>query len=1515
MERPLKNFMSWEKSSGAAIAIRPFLPTGNKQLPLLKGDKLEILGKCKDWFRGKNILTKVEGIFPQCCVTYMETDPSLPEFFRHKDDLLLFEAKVIIRLALDELRKTDKPPTIFAITSSIAQVIKDINLLQSKMPKEHVATTHKNLSNDIDALRITLEMKATSRSDDNSPLTLTTWSSDMFNEAKHVSRPVRPLEYIILHFNVIAHQLKKGTYFRFFLYQHTNRKEFIAQPITRVLDPDNTNCELLFTQLEKKNMKEQLFLVIYAYEQHSGTDDLEIISCATIELPSCRTESSFKKPPVELNPQAYSSKDIMYQNRLHEFLIDNTYECMKTVEEANPKYTVYFKPYSGELSKIIEENRLDSAVNILPSRLPLVLPVSQRQSFLQVTISGINQHSSRKKTRLVIRLKNDQNQFLNIVEKPDGHAKVVTYDAKSWHSAIFKCTKGKEIPLNETFVLDLRTAGPLDKLNIIVEVQRMQFGDNNTISSSYAVIPLSSQNGSFTSKTTLETAKLHHFKAPNPAITDYIVPPISRECGEIEYSLQLASTIEPVEECVYTLLNFQNFKKDYSASLKHIQEIGTSEWRLFFKRLTLNMCLIQVTDKKNRDEAFNVMIYMISEILKLGRQDYIKQIDELILQQFNEKIETSDHSNLMHLHELMFPLALQMINQDDTKPAFRNCIKCSPYYMELMCKSLIIHQKKEKVDTKQFKEMTTQIFDKLSSIMKEVVPDDNPQRKGFVFTNQWLILQHVSRMIKSLLLCFQPEEVAVIVEKFIKSIRYVPSDRKQIPTDKGKMRVLLSIASSKLWEDSKSRKKLEKMFTDELTLATTLNHCVDFVIQILASLFVTERNKYIIQFIPFLKKANERKGTQSMNRFLLTIANTFPHKFPLDLLFTIVDASFVCSQERFFVYASYVQHEETKLKELMSNLKQNKDDKHRVIRTYLSLGNKAAYSEIEPVDYCIQKNVYPQHYDYSIVHKLFKATKPDGHKIMPTVVLHLLHCYILNNSIYLRKIMMKMLKADYWRNQSFKEILNPVLDALFTLTEHKSFMQVAPIFQGKCKSEPVNMIVKRFSLLVENLFDIKNLETKSANEDQLAEALVNTINLASQANHKDIQCICIEKLAELELNCENYIEAARAHLMILPFVKCDHSPAPKFLSYQNLTGRVFHETILFAAIELFIKANYDEYAIPLIKQLIDTCVLPFKYFELMNKIKTKESQIYKNIGEIDRSYSNFYFIGFYGHGFNGYYANRAFIYRRGFFEQYLAVKGEFQTIFPQATISTDPPTEEIKNEEKGQYIQLLPTEPSSPDEAKDAFFRPDIKRMKYHIQFEKFKSPNTFRYDKPINRKDKSFANEYEGSTVGQTYYFTQEAFPAPIRRLEIDNSKTTSRTLNPIEHAIISVRKRTDEIATDAFLFDHMNKMYDKIDPKRLSNFTMALKGTCDAAVNGGTKMYIGAFLSERYEKLHPDHRKFMIMLKDSLNDQLKVLEDSLPVHRNVIEESVVELHEVIMDSFHDLKKELTLLLDTVLK
>lgn len=147
------------------------------------------------------------------------------------------------------------------------------------------------------------------------------------------------------------------------------------------------------------------------------------------------------------------------------------------------------------------------------------------------------------------------------------------------------------------------------------------------------------------------------------------------------------------------------------------------------------------------------------------------------------------------------------------------------------------------------------------------------------------------------------------------------------------------------------------------------------------------------------------------------------------------------------------------------------------------------------------------------------------------------------------------------------------------------------------------------------------------------------------------------------------------------------------------------------------------------------------------------------------------------------------------------------------------------------------------------------------------------------------------------TFVFTKDIFPTLHRCSEVIDK--IEKEVSPIEVAVEALTARNED------LLHLVSKTYKA--GKLKNNFTMTIKGSIDAAINGGTKKYKEAFLNEIFfSNASPGELQFVSQLEQKLEQHIEYLENALQVHKMYCPQNLVNLQNQLLLQFAQLKKDL---------
>jgi dedicator of cytokinesis protein 1 len=144
------------------------------------------------------------------------------------------------------------------------------------------------------------------------------------------------------------------------------------------------------------------------------------------------------------------------------------------------------------------------------------------------------------------------------------------------------------------------------------------------------------------------------------------------------------------------------------------------------------------------------------------------------------------------------------------------------------------------------------------------------------------------------------------------------------------------------------------------------------------------------------------------------------------------------------------------------------------------------------------------------------------------------------------------------------------------------------------------------------------------------------------------------------------------------------------------------------------------------------------------------------------------------------------------------------------------------------------------------------------------------------------------------TYYVTKESFPSLCRCAKVVHIQ--EREISPLDNSLQVMEEKNEELTGRV----------EKIKRTGIwtSNFTMALKGVIDAAVNGGIQMY-KHFLTEEFLEQHPDKKPEIDRLSNLVAQQMDILHKALQVHKLVRPENLHGLHDHLEGMYQKMKQD----------
>lgn len=436
----------------------------------------------------------------------------------------------------------------------------------------------------------------------------------------------------------------------------------------------------------------------------------------------------------------------------------------------------------------------------------------------------------------------------------------------------------------------------------------------------------------------------------------------------------------------------------------------------------------------------------------------------------------------------------------------------------------------------------------------------------------------------------------------------------------------------------------------------------------------------------------------------------------------------------------------------------------------------------------------------------------------------------------------------------------------------------------------VNSFLDELSQFLGLVYDLRSLPDDTIWNDERAVATLNLMGYLVSTGRLDQYKKYVHSLVKQHVESENYGEAGYALLL--------HSNQLQYSNelYEEPHGDFPRQTyndrkvaLHRKAIEYFDQAKMWEMCIRLLNELRVTFEREIFDYKTLSELVLEQSKFYQKIAGPERFFCEYFRVGYYGRGFPKPIRNKEFIYRGFELERLTDFTQRIQFKYPLSKLLTytEQPPDDIINSDD-QYLQIFSVKPSTVEEATGKPVNRSKGDMPASIQkFYSYNDINVFLYSKPFRKnkqKGETQVQEFADLWIKNIYYVTQDTFPTVQKRSEISHKYEKEST--PCENAIFQIEEKNREIVQVSAKHD--------IDGATLSNqFTMVLKGVIDAAVNGGTKLYIEAFLSEEFIR----NNQMMLIncekLSRLVSEQRQLLDKGLQVHKKLCPPDMLGLHE----------------------
>jgi hypothetical protein len=868
--------------------------------------------------------------------------------------------------------------------------------------------------------------------------------------------------------------------------------------------------------------------------------------------------------------------------------------------------------------------------------------------------------------------------------------------------------------------------------------------------------------------------------------------------------MTVATTLVTADEYLFRMMNLKFYRQDTEMALDNFMFSGLSEWSKFAPELMLSHCRIITTIEKHARRAFQTLVAMFSELLTKAGADYSQILNEFIQTRFDPR---TAETYLASLGDVLIPLMTEILSGDILAQDYRTLIKTISYMIRLTLRSCALEPTRER------KLNIDALFGKLCQIVGEV--EEDKIRNSFVTTNQRLLLQHFAPVIEDMTLVFSPDEAVGELIKFVASIR---SGNESV--DRAKLTLLNQIVHVRqLWTRG-TTPPLCYVYTQEVTraLERSKGRAEPEVCHILTSLFATNAST-LVSWIPLL---SPMAGDPQITHLLLEIAFYFPRQFPRKVMLPLVANSLRPTHEAIFVVTHWLQARSDVLR------RKAPAKLHEVLRHVIPLGASLGYVNREDLDYAIDERVYDISRGVVNLADLFQVL-PINMRADFSLIRRVIEFSMCCESPALVRIYHAIIAGD----QVIAK--RETLRAMFALMQNVSFSAIRGFLKGESAS------IQRAA---ECIHTLQLLTEEPQNESERAEAICELLSIASDAHDRHINMTLIRMLLGLNQAFGNSAEAALSLVQMLEHVRCADDAEAGVPGFTSSNGREFHAEVLTKVSELLIEDSYEEYALPYLDRLVKTCVLPFRHVELMASVASIRSKLYTSIATGTRAFSRYFWVSFYGEGFDPAWQFRQWVYRRP------ARKGdsfvrEMRIKFPNATVGPDKPPSGATT----PYVRVIELEPSSPDEIENFLAKPEFAMPRYIAEFRRQDRPSVFRAETVASTNSAV-------SDLTQEYVVVMETFPTTVRRVAVNRSRCVTRKLTAAQHATLVVSRLNYRIASNLYWyrndFGEGKQVVERLD-EVVSEVALSL--TLPQTLESGTLLaYLDDFLSPDWVAYNPE-------------------------------------------------------------
>uniref|UniRef100_A0AAF5D7S1 SH3 domain-containing protein n=1 Tax=Strongyloides stercoralis TaxID=6248 RepID=A0AAF5D7S1_STRER len=399
----------------------------------------------------------------------------------------------------------------------------------------------------------------------------------------------------------------------------------------------------------------------------------------------------------------------------------------------------------------------------------------------------------------------------------------------------------------------------------------------------------------------------------------------------------------------------------------------------------------------------------------------------------------------------------------------------------------------------------------------------------------------------------------------------------------------------------------------------------------------------------------------------------------------------------------------------------------------------------------------------------------------------------------------------------------------------------------------------------------------------------------------DLYVRYIYKLYNMNILCDNKVEAALTLLKHAELLNWSQEPLPEYLYHENInrkcTNHIQLKELLYIEIADLLDAGcLWEKAIEILKELTSVYESIIYDYQKLSLHYNRLSELYKKITTTGRIENSYYLVNFYGKDFPSYINGGSYVFKD--IERRSAFQSKLINSYGMCEIVNKMDDVNYLKDEKGRFIQIIPIKAIQTSRK-----ILDSKTISHDIKwYYKYNGICKFEYGKKKEILESKWITLENTETtrmwVLKTFIETIDILPylMPFSKVRSISEPILSC---PLDEAIIVITQMNDD------LYETASKVYNN-PLESVSTLSGKIRGIVQAFVMGGIQNYNVFFSKECFEICDKNEKQKIEELRDLLIRQIVIIEYSLFVHASRASQISIPFHQSLIDSYNDLKKDI---------